>query len=108
MSEPKGNYTRKPITEVSESQLKADALAIDAKMQVETGDYENAVALYNDLLKKYPDYAVAYYELGSLYYSLGEVGKAIEYSKKADQLSPGNTWYKLQLAELYERTHQTS
>ena len=108
VSEPKSKYTRKPITEVTESQLKADALAIDAKMQVETGDYENAVALYNDILKKYPDYAVAYYELGSLYYSLGEVGKAIEYSKKADQLSPGNIWYKLQLAELYERTHQTS
>ena len=107
VSEPKGNYTRKPIAEVQMSELQADALAIDAKMQVETGDYENAVALYNDLLKKYPDYAVAYYELGSLYYSAGDVGKAIEYSKKADQLSPGNLWYKQQLAELYSITHQT-
>ena len=107
-SDSKNKYQRQPIAEVQMSELQADALAIDAKMQVETGDYEKAVALYNDLLKKYPDYAVAYYELGSLYYSLGEVGKAIEYSKKADQLSPNNIWYKLQLAELYERTHQTS
>lgn len=108
VSEPKGKYTRKPITEVSEAQLKADALAIDAKMQVETDNYEKAIELYSDLIKQYPDYAVAYYELGNLYYSIGEVGKAIEYSQKADQLAPGNLWYKQQLAELYSITHKTS
>ena len=43
VSEPKGKYTRKPITEVSESQLKADILAIDAKMHLETGNYEKAI-----------------------------------------------------------------
>ncbi len=108
VSEPKGKYVRNPITEVRMSDLQADAKAIDAKMQVETGNYGKAISIYKELLDQYPDYAVAYYELGSLYYSLGEVGKAIEYSKKADQLSPDNIWYKLQLAELYNITHQTS
>ncbi len=107
VSEPQGKYSRKPITEVSESQLKADAMAIDAKMQLEAGNFDKAIAEYNELISLYPDYAVAYYELGSLYYSAGEVGKAIEYSKKAAQLAPANLWYKQQLAELYSITHQT-
>lgn len=107
VSEPAGKYSRKPITEVSETQLQADAMAIEAKMQVETGNYEKAMATYTELLNQHPDYAAAHYELGSLYYSLGDVGLAIEHSKKACQLSPNNTWYKLQLAELYSITHQT-
>lgn len=108
VGEPAGKYSRKPITEVSETQLKADALAIEAKIMVETGNYEQAIAKYADLIRQYPDYAVAYYELGSLFYSSGEVGKAIEYSIKADRLEPGNLWYKQQLAELYSITRQTS
>ena len=102
-----GKYTRKPITEVSEDQLKADALAIEAKMLVENEEYAKAIEKYNDLIRQFPDYAVAYYELGSILYSVGETGKAIEYSRKADQLVPGNLWYKQQLAELYSITHQT-
>ena len=107
-SDKSGKYVRKPITEVQMSDLQADALAIDAKTYIETGNYDKALEIYNELLREHPNYAVAYYEISSIYYLQGDVGKAIDNSKKACQLSPDNIWYKLQLAELYSITNQLS
>ena len=97
-------YERKPITEVKAEDLEIDALAIDAKSQVELGNYEEAVALYQTIIKKNPNYAVAYYELGNLYYAFGRIDIAIAATEKADQLAKNNEWYKIQLAELYRKT----
>lgn len=97
-------YERKPITEVKAEDLKIDALAIDAKSQVELGNYDEAIALYQTIIKQKPDYAVAYYELGNLYYAFGRIDLAIAATEKADQIAKNNEWYKIQLTELYRKT----
>ena len=65
-SDKSGKYVRKPITEVQMSDLQADALAIDAKTYIETGNYDKALEIYNELLREHPNYAVAYYEISSI------------------------------------------
>lgn len=97
-------YERKPITEVKSEDLKLDAMAIDAKTQVELGNYEEAIALYQTIIKQNPDYAVAYYELGNLYYAFGRIDLAIVATEKADRIAKDNEWYKIQLTELYRKT----
>lgn len=99
-------YKRKPITEVSQTQLDNDAVMIEAKIQSELGNFDQAVALYKSLLKKDSTYSAAYYELGSIYYMKGVFTSAIQYTKKAHDLSPNNVWYKLQLADSYMQSHK--
>ena len=50
-------YRRKPIVEVTESQLRADSAMIDATTQMLLGNYEKGVELYQRLLRDSATYA---------------------------------------------------
>ena len=91
-------YTRRPIVEVSEEQLKIDAMLIDAKTKDELGYPQEAMNIYRNIIKQKPDYSVAYYEMGTILFANGMVDSAIYYNDKALKLSPKNMWYMLQQA----------
>ena len=95
-------YRRKPIVEVTEEQLKVDAEQIDATMQQLLGNRDEAVAMYQALLGKNPDYSPAHYGLGRLYFSIGWMDSALFHTRQACRLDNSNTWYKIQLAQIYE------
>ena len=81
VSEPAGKYSRKPITEVSETQLQADAMAIEAKMQVETGNYEKAMDCYEksfDCDTEKPRYYDALQAVADIRQITGDYKKAAE------------------------------
>ena len=95
-------YKRKPIVEVTESELKNDAEQIDATMQQLLGNQEEAIAKYQSLLGRNPDYSPAHYGLGKLYFNSGWLDSALYHTQLACRLDSGNPWYKIQLAHIYE------
>lgn len=96
-------YRRKPIVEVTESQLRADSAMIDATTQMLLGNYEKGVELYQRLLRDSATYAPAHYELGRAYLAMGWLDSALTHTKQACRLNGDNVWYRLLLARVYER-----
>ena len=90
---------------VDEEMLGMDGLMIDAKIQQEIGNYDEARQRYVDLTNKYPAYAAAYYELGGLMLEQGYADSALLLTQKAVSLDKGNLWYRLQLTEVYDYQH---
>lgn len=96
-------YKRKPIVEVTESQLKEDGLLLDAATQELVGKREEAIKGYQQILAANPNNAAAHYELGKIYLKIGWVDSAAIHTKQACLLNGENTWYKLQMVSVYER-----
>ena len=65
-------------------------------------DLPAAVACFNTALEYDSLHAPSYYELAILHFADPE--KAMEYSRKANALEPGNIWFKQQLGRLYIMT----
>lgn len=102
-AESNSPFQRKPIVEVSEEELKLDAMEIDAVTKLMVGKDEEALAEFRKVLKAEPSYSSAYYEIGRMYLAKGWLDSALYYTKQAVQYGKGNVWYKKQLAEVYER-----
>lgn len=96
-------YERKPIVEVSEEQLNVEIAMIEAKMQQEINNSQEALAKYRIILKKYPDYAPAHYEVSQIMAGMNRLDSAIFHCQKAMAVDNGNKWYQLLMAELYGR-----
>lgn len=96
-------YQRKPITEVSEEQLKTESQLIDATIQALVGKGSESTKAYHAILKEHPDYAPAHYELGKMYLAAGWLDSALFHTLQAHQSQNDNLWYELQLARIYER-----
>lgn len=99
-------YKRKAIVEVSQERLNNDAMLIEAKMQYELGNAQDAWKLYHQLLKNDSNYAAAHYELATMCFDLGMYDSTLYYVKKAYGLAPKNEWYALLLADMYKRMYQ--
>ena len=96
-------YRRKPIVEVTESQLKADSAMIEATTQMLLGNIEEGVARYQRLLRDSANYAPAHYELGRAYLAMGWLDSALAHTRQACKLNGDNVWYRLLLTQVYER-----
>lgn len=96
-------YRRKPIVEVTESQLRADSAMIEATTQMLLGNIEEGVARYRKLLRDSATYAPAHYELGRAYLAMGWLDSALAHTRQACRLNGDNVWYRLLLARVYER-----
>lgn len=96
-------YRRKPIVEVTESQLRADSAMIEATTQMLLGNHEEGVARYQRLLRDSATYAPAHYELGRAYLAMGWLDSALVHTRQACRLNDSNVWYRLLLARVYER-----
>lgn len=87
-----------PVTQ-NEAAVQADALFFDAIKARVKGDNKQAENLLQEVIKLKPDAAGAYYDLARL--NMQErPDKATTYIKKAIDLSPDNTYYKVQYAEI--------
>lgn len=87
-----------PVTQ-NETAVQADALFFDAVKARIKGDNKQAETLLQQVIKLKPGAAGAYYDLARL--SMQEhPDKATTYIKKAIDLNPDNTYYKVQYAEI--------
>lgn len=89
----------KEVTEAD--RLKSTSLLIDASKQKILGNYERAVEIYHEALKKDPENDAAYFELSRVYVMDGSYKQALQYAIKAAELDPGNAYYQILLADIH-------
>lgn len=65
-----------------------DILFEEANSAYQAGDYDTAVAIYEEILDNGETSAALYYNLGNAYYKLNKVAPSIFYFEKALQLDP--------------------
>lgn len=95
-------FKRKPMVEVTETQLKEEAALVDALVQQMVGNDEQALSRYQAIIARQPSMAVAHYEAGRLLLAQGHPDSALAYTLRACRMDEGNVWYRLQLAGIYD------
>jgi tetratricopeptide (TPR) repeat protein len=92
------------IYKVDKRDLDIQGLFIEAVTEKELGNIEDAIGLFNAVLKLDPGNHAAYYELSRMAYENNELTVAEDFASKAVKLNPQNEWYHIYLAEA--RAHQ--
>lgn len=77
----------------SEKEINTQRIFIEATKEKLTGNYEDAIYLFNEVLRKDKENDAASYELAKLHDMLNESNKAIRHIKNAIEFSPNNVWY---------------
>lgn len=91
-----------PVSRPTEESVLIEKTFIDANREKLLGNNEEAIYLFNEVLRKDKDNHTSYYELAKLYRLQKQSGKALEKAQKAAELNPSNIYYAQLLAELYE------
>ena len=87
----------------SEEEVNTQKVFIEASREKILGNYENAVMLYKEVLKRDKDNHAAAYELARMYDVLDKDDKAEKAIKMAIALDKTNQWYQTFLADLYQK-----
>jgi tetratricopeptide (TPR) repeat protein len=98
-------FAQKPKKgELTEAQkVEFTANYIEANKNRLLGNFDVAEQLYASCLKIDKRSASSYYDLATIYMSKNELDKAIDFAKVAILLNAENHWYKLLLANLYQK-----
>lgn len=91
---------------VSEQEIGIQKIFIEANGERLLGNYEKAIPLYEEVLKKDKTNHAAAYELARIYTATNKNNEAIKSLKKAIANAPANVWYQQFLADVYEKTGQ--
>lgn len=99
-SDTNNNLSRKTnLTQLEEIQL--TALFIDANKEKHLGNYDKALGLFSQCIKRKSDYSPAIYEMAVIHAGERRYNEAIPLAKEACKIEEKNKWYKLLLANLY-------
>jgi len=66
------------------------------------GDYGRALSLFSECLKYEPRSAAVHYQLAQIYIKAGDMTTARNFSRTAHLIDPGNVWFAMQLASIYQ------
>ncbi|TAK33679.1 MAG: tetratricopeptide repeat protein [Saprospiraceae bacterium] len=90
----------------TEAAVNLEATFIDGNREKLLGNWDKAVAKFQEVLEKDPRNDAAAYELARVYEALKETDKALASAKNAVEWNPANDWYKIYLAELYQKNNK--
>ena len=82
------------------------SVLIEAKKMYYSGKDHDAESLLGKYVDRYPEDPVGYYELSKLQASRKAYPEALTNAEKAYRLQPGNNWYLLYLAEIYQMNQE--
>jgi tetratricopeptide (TPR) repeat protein len=88
---------------VSEREVELETRFIDANRERILGNYDKAIPIYEEILKRDEDNHAAAYELARVYDAMETYDKAIRYAKQAIEGDPANNWYQQFLADVYQK-----
>ncbi|MDR2970736.1 MAG: tetratricopeptide repeat protein, partial [Bacteroidales bacterium] len=83
-----------------------NTLYIEALSKKIQENYADAILMFENILKKYPNDHASMYELADAYAIQDELPMAIRWATKATELDPDNDWYYLTLSELYMKNNE--
>ena len=72
-----------------------------ASVQIDLGDYKNAIDSFSQLVKSKPDATFNKYALGVAYYKSGDAASGEKWLKEAVQSEPSNVSYLVALGDVY-------
>ncbi|MEO1624958.1 MAG: tetratricopeptide repeat protein, partial [Bacteroidota bacterium] len=103
-----GLFALQPISaqqsnRTTEEEVNTQKVFIDANKEKILGNFENAVYLYKEVLKRDKGNHAAAYELARVYDVLGNDGKALSSIKLAIDLDKANPWYQMFQADVYDK-----
>lgn len=87
----------------TEEEVNTEKIFIEASREKILGNYENAVVLYKEVLKRDKNNHAAAYELARMYDVLDKNDKAEKAIKMAISLDRSNEWYQSFLADFYQK-----
>ncbi len=90
----------------NEKEVEVETKFVEASRQLVLGQYEKAIELYTDLLKKDKENGTLHFQLSRCYEALKNYEKASFHGEKAVALNPTNEFFTMQLAESYEGSMQ--
>ena len=90
-----------PIQLTEEQRLDYDHNFIEATKLKMFGNLPDAASMLTGCVEINPRDAAAHFQLAEIYSMIGDHANALRYSREASRYSPKNTWYKMQLANLY-------
>lgn len=88
---------------VTEAEIELQKIFIEASQQKVLENYDAAIALFEQILKKDKQNHAAAYELARIYVSKEEEAKADKYIKIALDLDQENVWYQKLRAEIFQK-----
>jgi tetratricopeptide (TPR) repeat protein len=91
------------LARISEEEIKLQEKYMEATVQQNLGKLEGAAKLFEDVLEKNPKCDGCAFQLTRIHTALKDYQKAIDFAKKAVALDPKNKWYKMSLAESFEK-----
>ena len=104
LAEPqKNNKNRSGLS--NQKRLENGALFIDACREKTLGNFAEAEKMFKKVVETDPKNDAAIYELGGIYEIQNNNDKALKEAKEAVRLEPGNKWYRIFLADMYQKTH---
>jgi len=89
---------------VSEQEIKIEQLFIDAGREKLTGNTDEAIKIYQEILDMDSENAAAAYEIARIYAGREQFDEAIPKAEMARRKDPQNEWYAKLLAALYQST----
>jgi tetratricopeptide (TPR) repeat protein len=91
------------ITRYTEDEIQLQDKFLAAMIQQQIGKMDGAAKLYQEVLEKNPKCDGCAFQLARIYTNTGNTMQAVEFAKKAVTLDVHNKWYKMMLAETYEK-----
>jgi len=95
----------------TEEQVSEEKMMIEAKKYYILQDYDAAIDLFGQILKKYPRNDVAAFELAGILFRQGKYQDALHNVNLAIEIDDSNKWYLILKANIYDQLkqyHQTA
>jgi tetratricopeptide (TPR) repeat protein len=91
------------IKQVSEEEVNLQKVYIEGMKEKILGNHDEAIVLFQEVIKLSPKNDAASYELAQIYQKTGATIKAKKFAKKAVILAPDNVWYGIFYAEVLSK-----
>lgn len=92
----------------TESDVELEGVFIEANREKLLGNWDNAIAKFEEVLEKDKDNAAAAYEMARVYEAKKDLEKAEAFAKKAVEWEGENIWYQMYLADVYQKADKDS
>jgi tetratricopeptide (TPR) repeat protein len=89
---------------ISEAEIQLQDKYMSAMVQYQLGKLESSSKLFQEVLQKNTKCDACAFQLARLYTQMNDNQKALEYAKQAVTIDTKNKWYKMALAESYEKS----
>jgi len=94
------------VDRVDEEAVKIQELFIDASREKLLGNYDEAISMLENILRKDRENATAAFEMARIYEAQSDRDKSLKYAKDATEWDADNIWYHKFLADLQQQAGQ--